>query len=406
MGSFSFTCAVSRFPIQGGDPVRFFLLNKNPYGEHVCSIGGNWVPRTLPVTGYYDDYGQVEDITDETAKAVWLAGFQKDLVENGWGDNSCHDLPCRKDMTFDELLEALWERRVQVLRKVPLSFTWDNPELLEGRVYCHKPGVPYFGLVETAIKEAGFPLFEGNATKGYEVYELQHGVIRIRYNDGYSEADDHVVALEKVQSLFPQFASMIAAGTGGYNHGDPDLILRPKAGTPDYHGGREEEEEPLPVSYAMIREDVWQCLLTLTSEDSRSCKIISAKKSIEQNITNITAYVDKYHSSETYRKFLPDSYDAGSWMISKSEIPFTMGLAEHWLLLNKIRRPTEQEIQLAAEMAHIYRVLSLLRYTWQPSNSSGPQYGGWAQQKLYTAALAKIAKKEAATEKAEMEDYE
>ncbi len=117
MGSFAYTCAISGLPIGAGDKVRYLLLTKNPFyteGGHNCYIHGVWFPRTFPLRAEYNDYGSIENIQEGPMRNVILEALQIDLIEQGWGENTCHDVPTTKDMTFDELLEAVQEGRCKV----------------------------------------------------------------------------------------------------------------------------------------------------------------------------------------------------------------------------------------------------------------------------------------------------
>jgi len=110
MGSFDFTCAVSGLPIAGGTPVRLLLLQSSPFGPAGDDVGDgerSWYLRALPVRGQYNDCGSITDVDKRDAAIAqnWLDGLGVDMIEQGWGDNTCQ---------FDELLEALWERQVRV----------------------------------------------------------------------------------------------------------------------------------------------------------------------------------------------------------------------------------------------------------------------------------------------------
>jgi len=117
MGSFNLTCAISGLPIPGGTKVRYFLLTEAPDKKSApVYIHEVWGPRNFPLKATYNDYGTVEKVEEGPARDAWMLAFKRDLVEVGQGDNSYHDLPTSKDMTFDHLLHAIRERRVMVQR--------------------------------------------------------------------------------------------------------------------------------------------------------------------------------------------------------------------------------------------------------------------------------------------------
>jgi hypothetical protein len=113
MGSFSSTCAISGLGIDAGDPVRYMLLTETPYGDD--NLSTPWFPRTFPLKGKYDDYGGVEDVEEGPQRDVWMAALQLDIIEREVGDNYIHDVAVTKDMTFEDIQNALWEGRVQVV---------------------------------------------------------------------------------------------------------------------------------------------------------------------------------------------------------------------------------------------------------------------------------------------------
>jgi hypothetical protein len=110
MGSFASTCCVSNLAIEAGDKVKFLLLAKNPYNSdsnNTCYMHDIWVPRTLPITAEYNDYGSIEKWETGLAQELWMEGFQFDLIEKGTGDNSYHDVPIRKQSTRMGVIQAI-----------------------------------------------------------------------------------------------------------------------------------------------------------------------------------------------------------------------------------------------------------------------------------------------------------
>lgn len=117
MGSWNATCAISQLPILPGEKVRFLMLTQhpNPSRNEACHSTEFWQPRAIPIHAKYNDYGSIEkyDPNDYTIK-MWWDQFQKDLIEIPIGENTCHDVPTSKNMSFDKFLTALWEGRIQV----------------------------------------------------------------------------------------------------------------------------------------------------------------------------------------------------------------------------------------------------------------------------------------------------
>ncbi len=124
MGSFSMTCSASGLGISAGTKVRAFLLTESPYSDRGAD---GWSVRTPPLRAEYNDYGSIENVhpDDLPIADLWLRGLREDLVEVGTGDNQCHDVPARKDMTFAQFLDALQEGRVRVRQDV--EHFWRRP---------------------------------------------------------------------------------------------------------------------------------------------------------------------------------------------------------------------------------------------------------------------------------------
>lgn len=118
MGCFNYTCAVSGLPICAGDDVRFLMLTQSPYPDSGSGLNAQWFARALPLRATYNDYGSVEGVKRGPDRDLWMRGFQLDLVEQGVGENTTHDVATSKGMSFEDLLVALWEERVLVSREV------------------------------------------------------------------------------------------------------------------------------------------------------------------------------------------------------------------------------------------------------------------------------------------------
>ena len=126
MGDFSMTCSISGLGISGGTPVRCLLLTASPYSND-DPRRGDWIVRTPPLRAVYNGYGTIEEVhTDDKFIAdLWLRGLREDLIERDLGDNSVHDVPTARDMSFEELLDAVRGGRV-VVRQDAKHF-WQRP---------------------------------------------------------------------------------------------------------------------------------------------------------------------------------------------------------------------------------------------------------------------------------------
>jgi hypothetical protein len=401
MGSFDFTCAVSDLPIRCGDPVRIFLLTSNPYGERPCYTTDVWFPRTWPIRAKYNDYGGVEDYGDEHLQKLWLAGFQRDLVERGWGDNSCHDTSTSKDMSFEHLLEALWERRVLVERDL------DRKSVVPGHFEDRATdGVPTIRRIAAVAETVGLSVFDGKHCKDSVMIDDDEGYGRVRVRGGdYSFPAE---TLERVAEAI-RAAGYVAVVTGGSgNYADTsEVMVRARPGIRAGHP--KDPKDPLRVDYAMIREDVWQLLLR-TREDSQydfvrlnvdeyRGKARAAWEAMLKEFTSPSPY-----STDDY---LRCDLDHDASLFTKDSIPFTVGLGTHFKMAGRAGLTDEQAADFAntaGEFMFVSRVLGSVRRVWAPSTSVGPQFGEWGLHAKILDGYREIAEARHRTDSAEDED--
>lgn len=396
MGSFDYTCAISGLPIGAGDAVRFMLLTQNPYhrgktaGGNACSQSDIWFPRTYPLRGVYNDYGSVEDLQTGPQADAWLTGFGRDLVEKGWGDNACHDVPTRKGMSMEDLLNATQKGRVHVRQDVGRAY---SPEMLEfvraARVARGEPavpkGVPTRRRVERLLVKLGYKISESYGS-GVLVNRVDANTVRVRMGD-YA---DRTEALAVIRDKVTDFAAIVRAGVD-----DAELILCP---LPGVRARRSKKREPsLCVASAMIREDVWAAIcampLAMAYENTRSvnwCRSM-AKKAWHRTV-NVSSKIDRMLS------------DDGA--LTNDAIPFTVGLGTHWWAMVDAARAcqvTDAErddfADTAGELLFVMSWLGATRYQWRPSASAGPQSGEWGAHAKLLLAFGALAAT-AATEQA------
>lgn len=118
MGSWNETCGLSNLPICPGEKVIFLLLTQNPYSDHVgrsgCYHGDFFFPRSIPLTGTYDDYGKVA--IDEGQDAIIdliKQGFAVDLIPQE-AEKYRHGPMNMDTWTIDSLQDWLHEGKVRI----------------------------------------------------------------------------------------------------------------------------------------------------------------------------------------------------------------------------------------------------------------------------------------------------
>lgn len=444
MGHSSMVCSASGLAIVGGTPVRCFLLTRSPYGD-ADNDHRPWIPRTPPLRATYDGYGSIENIEDLPIAALWLRGLREDLVEKGLGDNTCHDVPTRRDMELNELLDALREGRVEVLRDV--ENYWRKPSDVP-------PDTSPGNLSMTAVEKA----LEGRPFR-YIVDEPLPRLVRVRQEGG--DRGDGALVLAKDAVEAAGFVAAIAAGSGPYAD-RAELIVLPRpaeAGShtfgPDWRGHRAGGQGRLDVSLAMIREDVWQALAQFPrrSWDSKTTPawphvrkgehlwhgLKAAKAGVQAMWELIRADLKKeekaridrlredrkWEELERRRKEHPffgdymihshvvpshrDEYGYESGWESGEKtflenVPGVIGIPAHFsMLLADGREPWDGLLDAVAELAAVRRSLSGVGVVLRPAASSGPQDPHWGEIARHARAMLTIAETEKTKAKAKEE---
>jgi hypothetical protein len=271
MGSFSMTCSISGLGIDGGTPVRCLLLTRSPYDDDDPRKG--WIVRTPPLRAKYNDYGSIEDVhhDDRNVAELWLRGLREDAVEKGLGDNSCHDVAVARDMTFEEMLGAIQERRLEVIQDARTF--WQRPS----RAVDDAGGAEWTTQLMKRVADLLEVMQPGcvgrNAGKGkYVVDEPVPRMARVRF--GHYEQGDHQAKLHEARAALAHagLACVVTAGTGRYAN-EADLLAFPaprEEGATEHVSGPQWDMRPgasahddktLLVGLAMIREDVWQAMI-------------------------------------------------------------------------------------------------------------------------------------------------
>jgi hypothetical protein len=412
MGCFSYTCALSALPIEAGDKVRYLLLSQSPYEQTICTMNGAWFARTFPIKAAYNEYGSVEDVEEGIGKDLWMEGLKIDLVSVGLGENTCHDIPTSKDMSFDDMLGAIVEHRLKVKRSTDLHDK--RKDLYKTRTPV---GVPTMQRIRKLLNYHGFNIVgQGFTEEGYIVDKLKYGKIRVRFSTSGDNWGKDEQFLKLVQPCLKEYVTVIVAGQGS---NVADLLVYPKPGIKDWHGVHSFSAKPtLQVDHAMIREDVWQEIINTPLTSDWSDKVWT----IQDYYLAITKTYTKYQEvseecSELYKdspvkdmiqstmieyKFreLADSKEWESnplvYWLTKGDIPYVISIAENWKLLTDKKLPLDEVKAVLydiAEFIYVMHYMMSLRFYWRPSNSCGPQEGLWKNHKKFLKSLLKISNK-------------
>ena len=273
MGSFNSVCIVSGLPIEHGTPVRFLALTmtRAEPNEQCCYVSGRWHLRSPPIQAKYNDYGSIERWKKNLSFRVFFESLNRDCDEKGVGDNEYHDVQVRPGMSVEDWLGALAKGRVAV---------WDQRP--RGAPVRHTPneeqvatGIPTLARIEAVLKDAGLPVVTDSGADGYLIDNLARGWVRVRHAAYQHEDETKLLeALPAIQAA--GYAAMVTCGTGRYRNPAEVLVGARPGGDASLHVERIEGDSlrdklnrPRPVVQAMIREDVWQILLSQTHDHWR-----------------------------------------------------------------------------------------------------------------------------------------
>lgn len=267
MGDYSMTCSVSGLSIDGGTAVRCVLLTASPYED-------SWIVRTPPIRALYNSYGTIEHVhpDDRAVARLWLRGLREDTIEIGLGDNSVHDVPVSRDMTFEDTLGAVRAGRLRV-RQDARTF-WRGPSSFrDGEEVLAFPQRVAQAL-ETAMPGSVSSWAE---TGKYVIDEPVPNLVRVRFGR-YEHGEEHTAALGRGLQAVEKAAlvGVVAAGSGRYAN-DADLLVFPQPNPAEHvrgplwdmaTGQGADQDKKLLVSLAMVREDVWQAMVAFPHSDS------------------------------------------------------------------------------------------------------------------------------------------
>jgi len=400
MGCFDYRCCVTGLPIRAGDSVKFVLLTENPYEDNntIIYMHDYWFLRTWPLRAEYNDYGSIEGF-DGTSPGVWavVEGLKKDLVEVGTGDNSVHDAPTKKGMSFSDTLNAVQEGRMLVARdydynkelhlKIDTEFqrTLPSRSPIFSKVYEPPEGLPTLQRITTLLESKGFKIsgMRDYDDDSYLVDELDHGWIRIRQGGfGGGKAESLTVLLPILRE--EKYAAMITAGSGNYAN-EAEIQVMPLPGS-RMAFRRSDSKTPLKVCQGMILSSAWDAILRQTNYQKIRAGVQAEWEKSVKPCSNLEVLV----------RGMARGDDGAAALFHRSEVPFTMGLGEHMsLILDRHNQQpfTDQQIKDflddVAGLECLYHIIMPLRYWWKPSWHGG-QGSDYRKDQQWHTMLAEV----------------
>lgn len=422
VGSFNQNCAISNLPITPGTPVRYFLLVETKVGTPALYPTDWYAPRTFPLRGVYEDYGDLRDVQAGPQREIWIEGLARDVVEHGTGDNPCHDKAVYRDtLTFDALADLIHEgvlyveREPSPARPSRRACSTGPGRSGEPERFCDPyPGVPTLLAVRHLLLSAGFSVVENWDNRGYLLNEVQHGDVTVRW----SQVSDHETVAAEIEKIRPMLEGLYTVVVLDDNARHPALRLFPKPGTENWFGFRggshsrrwaDEAKSRVAVSKAFVREDVWQALISMSLDrgfgyDQKTGKLTRHPKATidtyvayaREVYAAYTAHMKARAEAEAEAARNPDRATARRWMgdffanfggdaIGDNPVMWLLckqgeggcsgvSLQDHFELFCARNPPVEEVdafLRVVAEMAMVRSVLCTVGQLWLPSRPFG-----------------------------------
>jgi hypothetical protein len=359
------TCAFSNLPIEEGRDVKIVLLLESPYNlekSHKSAFSTNslWTPRSIALDATMDEFGRCRNIESDTIKQLILDLFQEDLIEVGEGNNITHDCAVYKNMSFDQIMNGI----------------------ISGRVYVHSTNYfddsldyefPDFFPNLYSVKK----IVNGLKINNLVVDELAYGVVRVRHSSFYA------FDFNTILPHFSQFACCIRAGSTGFKQ---ELILFVPPNEKYLFSQNELEsksKDKTIISYAYIRKDVWDKMLTFKCNEhfrniyySDFDKLLSTiKDECKRDVDDLNGgYISLPLRNTTYpfRLDYTLQFNAIKYMTNKNKI--------------------NEVIRGLAELIFISMVLGNNRMYWAPNGIMFGSNNDYKDKIQFYSAMAEIAK--------------
>lgn len=144
MGCWNETCGLTQMPIEGGDPVRLFLLvqDSHPRSKEDCVMHYStdmWRPFGLPLKGTYDEYGRIENIEEDAMSDFLLESLKEIIVEV---PNRMGDTFKRENLDWPTVIDFLTDEGLRVTDPFHHSHITKRLEKILAEVKALVPNLP------------------------------------------------------------------------------------------------------------------------------------------------------------------------------------------------------------------------------------------------------------------------
>lgn len=147
MGCWNETCGLTQMPIEGGDPVRLFLLVKNRYSQEdrdsVLHYASDlWRPFGLPLKGTYDEYGRIENIEEDCMTDMLLESIKEMVIEV---PDRMGNVFKREDLDWETVIDFLTDEGLRIADPFDVSNITKKLDKILAEVKALAPNLPENG---------------------------------------------------------------------------------------------------------------------------------------------------------------------------------------------------------------------------------------------------------------------
>lgn len=142
MGCWNETCGISQMPIEGGDPVRMFLIVEAEHWDEGGALYYStdlWKPFGLPLKGTYDEYGRIENIEEDVLSNLLLESLKDIIVEV---PNRMGDIFKREELDWNTAIDFLTDEGLKVTDPNHISFITKRLDDLLAKLKEQVPDLP------------------------------------------------------------------------------------------------------------------------------------------------------------------------------------------------------------------------------------------------------------------------
>ena len=407
MGSFNAICALSGLPILPGDPVKLLFLTSSPYRNNNCCYNNDKMfVRTIPISGFYDDYGRIEYEKNHLTQLICDV-FKQDIIYQPMGKNQYHEHALDSSFVFADLLNSALQGKLFV--KDGYSLRSKSPK----EVKKLDKRIPTGTRVQKILEKNNLPIAKNDKKLGFTAIPLKRGFVEVYFESSNYKLDKE----EQLKTLIPliskKYNTKIIYTVVSEQNTHPRLLVFPKDVSilNNFDSKMNEitsnesfkpfSRRALQVNSVLIREDVWNAYLNLNYGNY---------------VLKPQELVDKFHNevANKIKDELPENlsikYTMSDLFRYCNIIPFQTMIDVHFKEAYKNENLTPEQkdevLFLVGEVAYVEFIMNCINQMWNIS-AIGNQSPAWNVYEQLSNSFSNIIASEQKKEKQqEFEDLQ